>query len=175
LEASLPGNLRVADAYVPGAVTIGGASYREQAGDRFVGFDYDSALAGELLKEGLSELGQEKLPTLSILCPEEYLGVMGYLQKSIQEALGRKGFSLVEAVSPCPTHFGRHNQMKSPVAMLHWLKEKGIPRDKFDRQEGAEKEGCFAIGKLVDREEPDFNTRYEEIRARALNDGEGER
>lgn len=87
MEAALPGNLRVADAYVPGAVTIGGAGYREQAGDRFVGFDYDSAFAGELLQDGLAELGEEKLPTISILCPEEFLGVMGYLQKSIQESL----------------------------------------------------------------------------------------
>ncbi|HQQ89480.1 MAG TPA: peptide ABC transporter substrate-binding protein [Oscillospiraceae bacterium] len=87
MEAALPGNLRIADAYVPGAVTIGGISYREQAGDSFVGFGYDADFAGELLKDGLAELGSENLPTLSILCPEEFLGVMGYLQKSIQENL----------------------------------------------------------------------------------------
>ncbi len=87
MEATLPGNLRIADAYVPGAVTIGGAGYREQAGDSFVGFGYDGAFARELMKDGLAELSKEKLPTLSILCPEEYLGVMGYLQKSLQENL----------------------------------------------------------------------------------------
>ncbi|HNW05237.1 MAG TPA: peptide ABC transporter substrate-binding protein [Oscillospiraceae bacterium] len=87
MQAALPGNLRVADAYVPGAVTVGGASYREQAGDRFVGFDYDGALAKELLKDGLAELGREKLPTLTILCPGESLGAMGHLQGSLQENL----------------------------------------------------------------------------------------
>jgi hypothetical protein len=31
-----------------------------------------------------------------------------------------------------------------------------------------ERKGRFPIGKLVDRDAPDFNTRYEEIRARAM-------
>jgi len=33
----------------------------------------------------------------------------------------------------------------------------------------AEKNDHFTIGKLCDRNIPDFNTRYEEIRARAVN------
>ena len=86
-SSALPDNLRVADAYVPGAVTVGGASYREQAGERFVGFDYDGAFAKELLRDGLAELGKEKLPTLTILCPQEFLGAMGHLQGSLQENL----------------------------------------------------------------------------------------
>ncbi|MHC1727907.1 MAG: thiamine pyrophosphate-dependent enzyme [Syntrophobacteraceae bacterium] len=97
------------------------------------------------------------------------------LQKSIMEALSKKGFSLVEAVSPCPTHYGRSNQMKDPLDMLRWLKEKGISQKKFDLLENTEKQGYFAIGKLVDKDAPDFNTRYEEIRARANCNGEGGR
>lgn len=97
------------------------------------------------------------------------------LQNSIKEALTRKGFSLVEAVSPCPTQYGRNNKMKDPLDMLRWLKEKGISRDRFDRMEETARDGYFAIGTLVDKDAPDFNTRYEEIRARALRDGEGGR
>lgn len=97
------------------------------------------------------------------------------LQNVIKEALTKKGFSLVEAVSPCPTHFGRNNKMKSPLEMLRFLKEKGIPREKFDRLTDAEQDGCFAIGKLVDKDIPDFNSRYDEIRARAQSAGEGGR
>lgn len=95
------------------------------------------------------------------------------LQNCIKEALTRKGFSLVEAVSPCPTQYGRNNNMKEPIKMLRWLKERGIPRDKYDRLEDADKDDYFAIGRLVDKNAPDFNTRYEEIRARALSAGEG--
>lgn len=97
------------------------------------------------------------------------------LQKSIMEALCKKGFSLVEAVSPCPTHFGRGNNMKNPVDMLHWLKDKGISQKKFDLLDNAQEQGYFVVGRLVDKDAPDFNTRYEEIRARALCGGEGDR
>ncbi len=90
------------------------------------------------------------------------------LKTNIQEALSKKGFSVVEIYSPCPTHFGKNNQMKETRQMLHWLKEKGLPVKDYNRLEPSRREGCFAVGKLVDRDEPDFNTRYEEVRARAM-------
>lgn len=93
------------------------------------------------------------------------------LQKRIKEALTKKGFSLVEVVCPCPTHYGRNNQMKSAPEMFRWLKEKGLTRTKYDQLTDPEKDGCFVIGKLVDRDAPDFNTRYEEIRAMAIGEG----
>jgi 2-oxoglutarate ferredoxin oxidoreductase subunit beta len=52
--------------------------------------------------------------------------------------------------------------------MLYWFKEKGLPVEAYNRLQGPEREGFFAVGKLVDRNEPDFNTRYEEIRATAM-------
>jgi 2-oxoglutarate ferredoxin oxidoreductase subunit beta len=89
------------------------------------------------------------------------------LKELIKEALTKKGFSLVEVISPCPTHYGRYNNLGTAVDMLRWLKEKGVPKEEYARLPDAEKEGCFPIGKLVDRDAPDFNARYEEIKARA--------
>ncbi len=40
------------------------------------------------------------------------------MKEIIKQALGKKGFSLVEVVSPCPTHFGRNNEMKETPEML---------------------------------------------------------
>ncbi|NPV27257.1 MAG: 2-oxoacid:ferredoxin oxidoreductase subunit beta [Firmicutes bacterium] len=91
------------------------------------------------------------------------------LQHLIKEALNKKGFSLVEVVSPCSTHYGPNNQMKVPIAMLHWLKEKGVTPAEYEQLPEEMRDGYFVIGKLVDRDVPDFNTRYEEIRAKALN------
>lgn len=82
-------------------------------------------------------------------------------------ALEKKGFSVVEFVSPCPTHFGKNNRMKEGVAMLRWLGEQGVAVEKYQRMSEAERAGRFPVGKLVDRNEPDFNTRYEQVRARA--------
>lgn len=90
------------------------------------------------------------------------------MKESIKEALCKKGFSLVEVYSPCPTHFGKHNGMEQTRDMLHWFKENGVPVDRYRKMTAEERRGRFPIGKLVDRDEPDFNSRYEEIRARAL-------
>lgn len=86
------------------------------------------------------------------------------LKTRIKEGLQKKGFSLIEAVSPCTTLFGPRNKMKQPVVMLQWLKEKGVSASEFARIENAEEKGYFAVGKFVDKDEPDFLTRYEQMR-----------
>lgn len=87
LEGSLPGNLEPAWSFVPPAVTLSGESYRSLAGEKFSGFDYDPEMAASLLSDGLAELGGGRLDTLTILCPEEYLSMMGLIQRSVQEGL----------------------------------------------------------------------------------------
>jgi len=93
------------------------------------------------------------------------------LKEHIKEALGKKGFSLVEVFSPCPTHFGKNNEMKQTGEMLDWFRRRGLPVERYRKLSAAERKDHFPIGKLVDRDEPDFNTRYEEIRARAAGQG----
>jgi len=88
------------------------------------------------------------------------------LKTRIKEALGKSGFSLVEAISPCTTLYGPNNNMRQPVDMLRWLKEKGIPAGKYRQMTEAEAAGFFATGKLVDKNAPDFSARYQEIRER---------
>lgn len=88
------------------------------------------------------------------------------IQHHIKEGLKKKGFSLIEVISPCTTLFGPKNQMKQPVKMMEWLKEKGVPISKFDQIENAAEKGYFLTGKLVDKDEPDFTTRYEQMRSR---------
>lgn len=89
------------------------------------------------------------------------------LKEHIKEALTKKGFSLVEVFSPCPTHFGKNNSMAQIREILDWFKTKGLPQDKYDQLSSDEKIDSFVIGKLVDRDAPDFNSRYEELRLRA--------
>ena len=72
-------------------------------------------------------------------------------------------------ISPCPTNYGKNNKMKDPLQMMRWLKEKGVSPEAYEQLSDAEKADYFVIGKLCERNIPDFNTRYEEIRARAMN------
>ena len=89
------------------------------------------------------------------------------MQGLMKRALAHRGFSLVEVISPCPTHFGRRNEMAETVASLHWLKEHAIPVERYPGMAPGEAEGRFPIGTLVERDEPDFNTNYDKMRARA--------
>ncbi|MBQ9374075.1 MAG: 2-oxoglutarate oxidoreductase, partial [Oscillospiraceae bacterium] len=44
------------------------------------------------------------------------------IKKAFQTQIDRKGFSMVEILSPCPTNWG-----KSPVESMQWLEENMIP------------------------------------------------
>jgi len=89
------------------------------------------------------------------------------MKENMKEALTKKGFSVVEVVSPCPTHFGRHNEMKETPDMLHWLRDRAIAVEEYRRLPETERAERLAIGTLVSRDVPDFNTQYELVKARA--------
>ncbi|MDA8124639.1 MAG: thiamine pyrophosphate-dependent enzyme [Deltaproteobacteria bacterium] len=88
------------------------------------------------------------------------------LKERIKEALGKKGFSLVEVFSPCVTHFGKNNKMKQGQEMLRWFRQRCVPVESYRLLTDPARD-CFPIGKLVDRDVPDFNARYETFRAKA--------
>ena len=90
------------------------------------------------------------------------------LKNRIKAGIGKKGFSVIEAMSPCTTLFGPKNKMKEPVAMLKQLKEKGLSRAKFDAMEHAAEQGFFVVGVHTDKNADDFSTRYEAARARIV-------
>jgi 2-oxoglutarate ferredoxin oxidoreductase subunit beta len=91
------------------------------------------------------------------------------MQEIMKCALTKKGFSVVEVISPCPAHFGRYNDMKETPDMLRWLRGRAVPVETYRTLSEAERQTCFPIGPLVDRNEPDFNERYESLRRRAVS------
>ena len=87
LAPKIDENFRIAEAFVPPSVTLNGLNYRETVGESFTGFEFDPAIASDLFKEGLEELGLTKLSTLTIICTEEFIPAMGFVQKSVQDNL----------------------------------------------------------------------------------------
>ena len=87
LEPKIEENFRIADAYVPPCVTLNGEHYRKTVGESFIGFEYDPKIASDLFKAGLEELGLTKISTLTIICTEEFIPAMGFVQKSVQDNL----------------------------------------------------------------------------------------
>ncbi len=87
LEPKIEDNFRIADAFVPPSVTLNGENYRDMVGETFAGFEFDPAISADLFKAGLEELELTKLPTLTIICTEEFIPAMGFVQKSVQDNL----------------------------------------------------------------------------------------
>lgn len=89
------------------------------------------------------------------------------LHKLIEKALHKKGFSLLEIITQCPTFYGRKNQMGTAVEMMEWQRDSAVPVDQFDQLPDEEKEGKFTIGVLMDKEAPGFLDEYEKVKAQA--------
>lgn len=85
------------------------------------------------------------------------------LQRTLKEAIRKKGFSLVEVLTNCPTYYGRYNRIGDGPGMMEWLKRHTVPLSKYRTLPPAEQEKVYWRGCLVDRERPDFITRYREL------------
>lgn len=69
---------------------------------------------------------------------------------SIKKALQTKGFSFVEALTPCPTQFGRRNQFDSPTDMLKVLMDKCITKENARDLTPEELEDKIITGEFTD-------------------------
>ncbi len=89
-----------------------------------------------------------------------------HLKKMIQLALSKKGFSVVEVISQCPTFYGRYQGLGDAVKMLEWLRERSIDVSKVsDPWHSKDK---FVIGVLHNQEEvPPFTQLYQTVREQA--------
>jgi 2-oxoglutarate ferredoxin oxidoreductase subunit beta len=82
------------------------------------------------------------------------------LSELIEKALLHKGFSVVEAITPCPTYFGRKNKVGSAVDMLNWFKEKAVNVKAAAVMTQDKLEGKFMIGELYCENAPEYTTEY---------------
>jgi 2-oxoglutarate ferredoxin oxidoreductase subunit beta len=97
------------------------------------------------------------------------------VQNLLEAALRRPVFSLVEVLSSCPVHFGRHNNRPRPKDMMDLWRDVALPVARFREMDPPQRAGRYPIGVLVDRERPDFCARYAEVRERARAGGAGTR
>lgn len=87
--------------------------------------------------------------------------------KSIAQAIGKKGFALVELLVPCPTAYGRRNGLKELEQSWQWYRDNTMLADEFERVEQfgtfAEREalrGKVKVGVFRDCERETFEERW---------------
>lgn len=77
------------------------------------------------------------------------------LEKAITEALLKKGFSLVEVISPCPTYYGSlNNQATGLEQMKYYRHNSAIKHGINPRDADIELNGQIIVGKFVDIDRP---------------------
>jgi len=76
------------------------------------------------------------------------------LKDSIKKALKIQGFRYVEAVSQCPTAFGRRVGFKDAGDMLKWFKEEAITIDQAESLDEEDLTEKIVIGESIQRQRP---------------------
>lgn len=85
------------------------------------------------------------------------------LIKLIEKALQHKGFSFVDAVSICPTYFGRKNKMASPVKMMEFIRDASIPIKSAEKLLKEELAGKIVIGEFYEEQAPEYTEEYAKV------------
>ena len=78
----------------------------------------------------------------------------------LKKAIAHKGFSVVEILSQCPTHYGRKNKEGDAVAMLELHKTNTAPLGSKKLEENPQ---LIARGIFVDEERPEYCAEYEKV------------
>jgi 2-oxoglutarate ferredoxin oxidoreductase subunit beta len=85
------------------------------------------------------------------------------LDRFLEQAIRKNGFSLVEAVSYCTTTFGRMNKLGSTVDMMRQLKENSVTSSAAEKLSPEERETKIVRGVMHDVEKPEYTQLYEEL------------
>lgn len=85
------------------------------------------------------------------------------LDRMIEKAIRKKGFSLVEAMTPCPTTYGRRNKAGDGVAMTNYLKEHAMPKARFEKLPEDQREDVIPTGVFLDVDRPEYTEQYDAL------------
>ncbi len=113
---------------------------------------------------GVAEPGFD-VCVLSEICGANYVArTTAYhvtqMKKFITAALQKKGFSVVEVINTCPTHFGKRNIPGDTASMMKHLKDTTVSKTRYDKLNDEEKHNYMVTGELVNRQRPDFLNLY---------------
>jgi 2-oxoglutarate ferredoxin oxidoreductase subunit beta len=89
------------------------------------------------------------------------------LEKYIEQGMRKKGFSLIEVISPCPTAFGKINKKGTGKTMILDQKHQDISLEKSKSMPAEDLHGKIVTGVLTDRDLPEYISTYEKVMSQA--------
>jgi len=88
------------------------------------------------------------------------------LMESIQTALQVEGFSFIEILSQCPVSYGKMVDMRKASDFLRYYRDQSVRVHKAREMSAEELDGKIVVGKLVERERPEFAASLRRINER---------
>jgi len=85
------------------------------------------------------------------------------LDRMIEKAIRKKGFSVVEVMTPCPTAFGRRNRLGNGADMMKQLKADSVSVNRASKMSQEELKDKIVTGILVDIERPEYTENYQKL------------
>jgi len=85
------------------------------------------------------------------------------ISQLVKNGINNEGFSVIEAISGCPTYYGRKNKKGGPVEMMQWQKEHAVNITAAARMTPEQLEGKFLIGEFKNSPEPEYTKEYQKI------------
>ncbi|SFH48999.1 2-oxoglutarate ferredoxin oxidoreductase, beta subunit [Tindallia magadiensis] len=82
------------------------------------------------------------------------------LIKYIQKGVENKGFSMIEAISGCPTYYGRKNKKGSAVDLMNYYKDNALEIKAANKLPEDKKVGKFIVGEFHHEEKPEYVSEY---------------
>ncbi|MEM3824146.1 MAG: thiamine pyrophosphate-dependent enzyme [Candidatus Bathyarchaeia archaeon] len=76
------------------------------------------------------------------------------LKEAIKKALSLKGFRFIEAVSQCPTAFGRRLGFKDAGEMVKWFKENSVKLEQAEKLGEEDLATKIIVGEFIQRHRP---------------------
>ena len=89
------------------------------------------------------------------------------LERLIEKAIRKVGFSLVEIMSPCPTAYGKINKKGMPKDLILNQKSQAVNIEKSKTMSPEDLRGRIITGVLADRELPEYISTYDKIMSQA--------
>lgn len=94
--------------------------------------------------------------------------------EQLVEAMGRAistdGFAFVEAVSQCPTAFGRRVGLKTSRDILRWFKQNSVSLEQAEKMDEENLEGKIVVGEFVRRKLPSLTKNIYKMRGMTKSD-----
>lgn len=85
------------------------------------------------------------------------------MRKLIRDGISHKGFSLIEVMVACPTHYGRYNKQGEASRMMQLMNEQSVSVEQAAKMTEAELEGKIVVGCLTNKAQESYYAKYKRI------------